>query len=120
MGSKSQSEESDASFESWWREYPRRVGKGAAKVAYEKAILKGLSDQELLEAIRRQAWSLELQYIPHPATWLNQERWADDPLAAAPSGRSSRIGAVERMREELMGGSANIVDLQMYGSVARK
>ena len=38
----------------------------------------------MLEAIRKQKQSGQWrrdngQYIPYPATWLNQERWNDEP-----------------------------------------
>lgn len=69
-------------FEDFWRAYPKKVGKGAAEKAFAKAI-KEISQIEILEAVRRQSMSTQWQkedgqFIPHPATWLNQQRWADD------------------------------------------
>ncbi len=71
---------SDA-FEDFWKAYPRKVGKGAARKAYAKAlrftdhdtIMGALSDQ------RPAMEAKESQYIPHASTWLNQERWEDEP-----------------------------------------
>lgn len=73
----------DADFETFWKEYPRKTGKGAAKRAFEKALLKGVTIESLVTAVRRQKcgsqWTRDGgQYIPHPATWLNQERWEDE------------------------------------------
>lgn len=73
----------DAEFETFWQEYPKKIGKGAAKKAFEKARLGGVTLESLVTAVRRQKcgsqWSKDDgQYIPHPATWLNQERWEDE------------------------------------------
>ena len=67
-------------FEKFWLACPRRVGKEAARKAYEKAR-KLASDEELLTGIRRYAATRagqDEQYTVHPATWLNQGRWADE------------------------------------------
>lgn len=73
-----------ALFDRFWHTYPRRVGKGAARKAWEKLS----PDQPLVDAIlaaveRDKAtdqWQRENgRYIPHPATWLNQQRWEDEP-----------------------------------------
>ena len=75
-----------ADFDAWWAEYPRKVGKDAARRAYAK--VRGRKDSPsaaaLVLAVRAQAegWS-DPQYIPHPTTWLNQGRWNDDPRASA-------------------------------------
>lgn len=69
-------------FEEFWKEYPRKVGKGAAKRAFEK-VIKTVTLETLVTALRRQKcgsqWTRDNgQYIPHPATWLNQQRWEDE------------------------------------------
>lgn len=68
-------------FERFWNAYPRRIGKGAARKAFEKALKLATGD-EIMTGLRRQASyfaSQEQRFIPHPTTWLNQERWADEP-----------------------------------------
>ena len=72
----------DMDFDTFWSEYPKKVGKGAAKKAFEKARKKA-SIETLVTAVRRQKcgsqWTKDDgQYIPNPATWLNQERWEDE------------------------------------------
>lgn len=60
--------------------YPRHVGRAAAFKAIEIALQK-INFEELLELTRIFAESTEgadVQYIPHPATWFNQERFRDD------------------------------------------
>lgn len=75
--------------------YPRKVGKGAAIKAIEKAIKKLAPGKDaithwnpaeaLLEQTKEYAAAVatwpkdERKYCPHPATWYNQERYCDDP-----------------------------------------
>lgn len=68
-------------FDTFWATYPRRTGKGAARVAFTKAIAKVGVDAVIAGAARlRDDPNRDPEYTPHPATWLNQERWDDDPL----------------------------------------
>ena len=79
-------------FEKFWLACPRRVGKEAARRAYEKAR-KTTSDSELLEGIRRYATSRagqDEQFTVHPATWLNQGRWADEPAGSYAQGQGQK------------------------------
>lgn len=74
-------------FDEFWASYPKKVGKQSALKSFAKAI-KTVDLQTLLTAIDRQKrssqWSRDNgQYIPNPATWLNQGRWEDE-LAAEP------------------------------------
>lgn len=72
----------------FWSHYPRRAGKGAAVKAWE-----ALTDEEREAALGvaeaygkawRGATADELRYCPHPATWLHQRRWEDDPAEWGP------------------------------------
>jgi len=80
-------------FEEFWSVYPRRIGKGAARRAWEKATQITDPDFIVLAAMchatfwRKQR--TEMQFIPHPATWLNQERWDDDLEAELDTSQSS-------------------------------
>ena len=73
--------QANKAFAEFWTHYPRKIGKAAASKAFAKAakkhntddILFGLSQQ--IEAMK----SKEQQFIPHAATWLNAERWTDEP-----------------------------------------
>lgn len=71
-------------FESFWAAYPRKVGKQAAKKAFSKV---SVPVKTLIDAVNSQKNSEQWrkdngQYIPNPATWLNQGRW-DDVLTEA-------------------------------------
>lgn len=70
-------------FDRFWRAYPRRVGKDAAKAAFAKAIEKGRATAEdLIAGAERYAAERSTQdptYTKHPTTWLNGGHWADEP-----------------------------------------
>lgn len=75
-------------FETFWRAYPRKTGKGAAWNSWRRLNGSKPDDMEIiLNAIdqhrRTEQWNRDGgQYIPLPATWLNQRRWEDDPESA--------------------------------------
>ncbi len=71
---------SSGSFERFWSAYPKKVGKQAAKKVFSR-VKEPV--ETLLTAIERQKCSIQWsrdngQYIPNPATWLNQGRWEDE------------------------------------------
>jgi hypothetical protein len=71
-------------FNTFWDIYPRKLGKGEAKGAFVKAVDKFGADV-VLEGVSRFASDPNLpapQFIPRAATWLNQERWEDEPYSA--------------------------------------
>jgi hypothetical protein len=62
--------------------YPKKVGRPAALKAIARAIKKGADPARLLELTQKYAAAVkdtDPQFIPHPATWFNQERFNDDP-----------------------------------------
>jgi uncharacterized protein YdaU (DUF1376 family) len=70
---------SNEGFDSWWESYPDKVGKGAARKAFGKALTKTSLDQLVTGIERYKATKPLDRSWCHPATWLNQERWNDDP-----------------------------------------
>jgi uncharacterized protein YdaU (DUF1376 family) len=64
-------------FDLWWSAYPRKVGKGHAAKAYAAALRKAPA-AKLLSALQGYQFDSREKYIPHPATWLNGERWLDE------------------------------------------
>lgn len=70
-------------FDTFWEKYPRKVGKGDARKSFEKISPDSILLDKILAAIENQKnnpqWLKDKgQYIPHPTTWLNQERWLDE------------------------------------------
>jgi len=91
-------------FSLWYAAYPRHIGKRAAARAW-KACLGRVQAAEhvdepeavsiLLETTQRFAKSpkgRDKQFCPYPATWLNGDRWNDDP---AEWGEASRVVTAE-------------------------
>lgn len=70
-------------FASFWKAYPKKIGKGAAEKAWKKIPDVKAVFEQILGAVvaqcRSSQWLKEGgQFIPHPATWLNQKRWEDE------------------------------------------
>ena len=69
-------------FDTFWREYPKKTGKGDARKKFATALTK-TSFQTIMNALEQvklsPQWNRDAgRYIPNPATWLNQERWEDE------------------------------------------
>jgi hypothetical protein len=76
----------DPDWRSFWDAYPRKVSKGHARAAWAKAVTRASPGQlvKAAEAYRDDpARPRDHQYIPHPATWLNGDRWLDEQPRAA-------------------------------------
>lgn len=68
-------------FDLFWKIYPLRVGKAAAKKAWEKAIKTATIDEITKGALRYANDPNRVDaFTAHPSTWLNAGRWADEPL----------------------------------------
>jgi len=71
-----------ACFDIFWNEYPHKIGKPNALKKY-----RDREHEEIIEWLTKwktywEESNTEQRYIPHPATWLNQERWKDEPPEA--------------------------------------
>jgi hypothetical protein len=78
-------------FDSFWLAYPKKIGKGAAMKKWDglKRLGRLPPLPDLIAAVERQkTWDQwqkdEGQYIPNPATWLNQSRWEDEQTTGGP------------------------------------
>ena len=86
-------------FEEFWRHYPRKEAKIAARKAWARLAFSSAEIPSLLEAMRTwieiasrsRQWS-DPSWIPHPSTWLNQRRWEGDPPPAVRSSPSAQVG----------------------------
>lgn len=71
-------------FKVFWKAYPKKIGKGAAEKSFNKYKPDDALLSEMVKAVETQKRSDQWQkdngqYIPNPATWLNQKRWEDEP-----------------------------------------
>jgi hypothetical protein len=77
-------------FEKFWESYPKKTGKGAALKSWQKIKDKNATLDLILGAL---AWQTETinwqkengQYVPNPATYLNQQRWLDEQSGYTPN-----------------------------------
>lgn len=77
----------ESPFDKFWRQYPRRVGKGDAEKAWGKHGCDKILEN-ILAAVDRCKVSADWkknagEFIPHPATWLNRRGWEDELLPAS-------------------------------------
>ena len=77
----------DNGFEEFWQTYPKKVGKDGALKSWLKTkpriddVLQALAWQKESDQWRRS----DGQFIPNPATYLNQGRWQDEqPIDGSP------------------------------------
>jgi hypothetical protein len=98
-------------FEVFWNTYPRKSGKRKAYMAWAAAgkrikAARGLGSTEAAEFLLERATAFAAtpkgrhpQYCPFPATWLNQDRFDDDPVCWQTAGDEKTqptTGPVER------------------------
>lgn len=80
----------DERFERFWKAYPKKVGKDAARRSFDKRKpteeLLGMMLTAIDQQSTSQQWTRDGgQYIPNPATWLNQGRWQDHTFEEQPN-----------------------------------
>lgn len=104
-------------FAEFYAAYPRKVGKGQARKAYAKA-LKITSHDEIMFGLSQQRPSMEAkekQFIAHPATWLNGERWDDEieqpDFAKGPGPNSGRNDRFDEARQRALRSAESVREL---------
>jgi hypothetical protein len=84
--------EGGAKFDAFWAEYPRKTNKGPARKAWGKMRCNSKFDEIMASVASHKAsgiWN-DPAYTPHPSTWLNGERWGDDPTTAQSNGTTTQ------------------------------
>ena len=81
-------------FTRFWDAYPKKVGKQAAEKAFAKVKRPADTLALILKALDWQCKSEQWQkdggqYIPNPATYINQGRWLDEQPAATGAPRKA-------------------------------
>lgn len=68
-------------FDRFWKAYPRRTAKAQARKAFEKAVRRA-SPEGIIAGAQRYADdpNRDPTYTAHASTWLNGDRWTDEPL----------------------------------------
>lgn len=92
--------DADRSFDAFWALYPNRQKKPDARAAFKKALVKlGGRPEPIMDGLGRwllsESWQREPQFIPHPSSWLNQERWNDEPMRSSTANVEAVFAAYE-------------------------
>jgi len=77
-------------FERFWLEYPNKKAKKKALQSWDKLKVGEPLFENIMAGLSKAKVSSQWQkdgglYVPHPATWLNQERWNDEIAPNHPS-----------------------------------
>jgi len=71
----------NAQFDTFWKAYPRKKSKDAAKKRFIKVMDSGVELKEIMDGLKILSKTLtntEIKFIPHAATWLHEKRWNDE------------------------------------------
>ena len=85
----------DQAFDTFWNNYPRKVGRKKCAQWWNRHQQHANKILDTLDAWC-QYWAQHVtdnRYIPHPYTWLNQERW-NDPIPTTSNTRTDIVLAV--------------------------
>jgi hypothetical protein len=76
---KKEVDQNETNFDLFWSEYPRKVGKKKAKQIWMKRKLGNGTFPKIMDSLQlvKKTWD-DVEFIPHPTTWLNQERGEDE------------------------------------------
>ena len=90
-------------FTTFWQAWPRKKAKADAERAWRNHVVDIPEIGALVEIVDAQKasdqWQKEEgQYIPHPATWLNAERWTDE-AGGDSTGRNEDAERAEALRQ---------------------
>jgi hypothetical protein len=80
---KTTSKADDDVFDRFWSEYPNKKAKKKARESWDKIDFTKHPADDIIAAVQKQKQSKQWMkdggaFIPHPTTWLNQERWTDE------------------------------------------
>ena len=94
-------------FDQFWDVYPNKVGKRIASKSFGQA-LKRTSFEKLMNGLDRYINKTDDRPWCNPSTWLNQDRWEDQP--STPNQKQTTAGFLNEManRMETYGHEGNI------------
>jgi hypothetical protein len=109
-------------FDTFWAQYPRKVGKPQAQRAWLKALKSGVGPLHIIGAAMAYAEdpNREAAFTAHPSTWLNREGWNDGPLPERAPGFAevkAMVPAVPPAPERTM--SERVIDCAQVGRAHR-
>ena len=110
---KNQNKDIQNNFDQFWLAYPKHQSKPQALKAFTKLNPDEELMQQILSAIEVQKQSDQWtkdggQFIPLPATWLNNKRWEDDVLPSTQ--RKARVPAQDFPQRDYGGVQDEMMD----------
>lgn len=86
-------------FDAFWDLYPRKVNKKKSKEKFLKICKDENTFNAIMRGLKKQMNSLQWQkddgqYVPHPTTWLNGERWLDEVDVSMNDSKSNDMKAI--------------------------
>ncbi len=93
-------------FSIFWSAYPKKQAKGKAESAFKKLNPDETLMATIMSAIEKakksESWLKDNgKFIPHPATWLNGQRWEDEVTQGGSHGASRQVTPRHTTTEEL-------------------
>ena len=105
---KNTTSELEAKFEEFWKEYPRKIDRAAAKKAFRSALKRAKFEELLAGAIAyRNDPARKPEFTKYPATWLNADAWENS--ATLPEARQA---SEERRTKEKARSDAYIKEME--------
>lgn len=111
-------------FDLFWDSYPRKVGKVDAKKAWSRIPGVERHAMEIISAVEKYKkttrWS-DWEFVPNPATFLNQRRWEDEirPGAFVNKRELAQRAAIETARRVVEAGRSGD-DFGMFRALLSK
>lgn len=101
----------DKDFLAWYKEYPRKVGKRKAEESWKNLQANGclLPLEEMILRVKEYAsahnWAeRDMKYIPHPATFLGQDRF-EEKSSFLTAGEREVLSNAEKKLAEILSAS---------------
>lgn len=90
-------------FDTFWSAYPRKTSKKTAMRSWARINPNEQLRAKIMAAVAEHSKSEQWQkdegrFIPHPATWLNQERWEDELKPGKPKVGGGKFESVKSTR----------------------
>jgi len=108
-------------FDEFWALVPHKIAKGSACDAYQKAIQRGYTAEQIKKGVitliqyetERQRKGPDSFTPLHPATWLNGDRFLDEPGTDPTKPRESKLDRVSQQIEKALKVSIRGMDRNM-------
>jgi len=95
-------------FDKFWKLYPKKASKGEALSRWKTICNKPSKEKPtwvqikkaILSQKKTEQWK-DPKFIPHAATWLNKNKWLDDPKEMVSFDREEKAPKKEKSTEQL-------------------